>query len=101
MKSLSFQPRFAPPSYRGPQADPPAAAQESRIPVLPFNRHFDVEGEIVFHHACKLGREGIVSMRLGSPYNSGRSRDWIKVKNPAAPTVKREAQEEWRLAPLM
>ena len=32
----------------------------------------------------------------GSTYNSGRSRDWVKVKNPAVPAVKREAEEEWR-----
>jgi ATP-dependent DNA ligase len=36
-------------------------------------------------HACRLGREGIVSKPLGSLYRSGRSRQWIKVKNPAAP----------------
>jgi len=65
-------------------------------PGIAFNRHFDVEGAVVFHHACKLGCEGIVSKRLGSSYNSGRSRDWIKIKNPAAPAVKREAEEEWR-----
>jgi putative tryptophan/tyrosine transport system substrate-binding protein len=28
---------------------------------------------------------------LGSPYCSGRSRHWVKSKNPAAPAVKREA----------
>jgi hypothetical protein len=28
--------------------------------------------------ACKLGLEGIVSKRLGSPYRSGRSRDWLR-----------------------
>jgi bifunctional non-homologous end joining protein LigD len=65
-------------------------------PGIAYNRHFDVEGSIVFHHACKLGCEGIVSKRLGSPYRSGRSADWIKVKNAAAPAVKREAEEEWR-----
>ena len=65
-------------------------------PGIAFNRHFDLEGAVVFHHACKLGCEGIVSKRLGSPYTSGRSRDWVKVKNPAAPAVKREAEEEWR-----
>lgn len=64
-------------------------------PGIAYNRHFDVEGSIVFHHACKLGCEGIVSKRLGSPYRSGRSADWIKVKNPAAPAVKREAEEDW------
>jgi len=36
----------------------------------------------------------IVSKRLGSPYGSGRSRHWLKSKNPAAPSVKREAEEE-------
>ena len=46
------------------------------------------------HHACKLGCEGIVSKRLGSQYHSGRSADWIKVKNPASPAVMREAAEE-------
>jgi ATP-dependent DNA ligase len=39
--------------------------------------------------------EGIVSKRLGSAYRSGRSRDWIKSKNPAALAVKREADEDW------
>jgi len=64
-------------------------------PGIAFNRHFDLEGSIVFHHACKLGCEGIVSKRLGSKYRGGRSADWIKVKNPAAPAVKREAEEDW------
>jgi ATP-dependent DNA ligase len=53
------------------------------------------DGEIVFAHACKLGCEGIVSKRLGSPYRSGRSPHWVKVKNPKAPAVKREAEEDW------
>jgi len=54
-------------------------------------------GDVVFRHACKLGFEGIVSKRLGSPYISGRSRHWIKSKNPAAPAVKREAEEDHSL----
>jgi hypothetical protein len=40
-----------------------------------------------FRHACQLGLEGIVSKRLGSRYTSGRSRDWLKFKNPAAPNI--------------
>ena len=28
--------------------------------------------------------------RLGSPYRFGRSRHWVKSKNPAAPAVKRK-----------
>jgi bifunctional non-homologous end joining protein LigD len=63
---------------------------------LLLNQHIEYDdGEMVFHHACQLGYEGIVSKRLGSPYRSGRSRDWIKSKNPAAPAVKREAEEDW------
>jgi hypothetical protein len=36
--------------------------------------------------------------RLGSRYQPGpiKCPDWIKVKNPAAPAAKREAEEEWR-----
>ena len=49
----------------------------------------------MFRHACKMGLEGIVSKRLGSRYRSGRSSDWLKMKNAAAPTVKREAEEDW------
>jgi hypothetical protein len=37
-----------------------------------------------------------VSKRLGSPYRSGRSAHWVKVRNPKAPAVKREAEEDWR-----
>jgi ATP-dependent DNA ligase len=48
----------------------------------------------VFQRACKLGAEGIVSKRLGSRYRSGAP-DWLKFKNPEAPAVKREAEEEW------
>jgi ATP-dependent DNA ligase len=45
--------------------------------------------------ACKLGCEGIVSKRRGSHYRSGRSTSWVKIKNPAAPAVRREAEEDW------
>jgi bifunctional non-homologous end joining protein LigD len=43
----------------------------------------------------KMGLEGIVSKRRDSRYRSGRSSDWIKSKNPNAPAVKREAEEDW------
>jgi hypothetical protein len=66
------------------------------VPGLQFNAHLTHPGDIVFEHACKLGLEGIVSKRLGSRYRSGRSPDWVKFKNPAAPAVRREAEEDWR-----
>jgi ATP-dependent DNA ligase len=59
-------------------------------------RHLDEgDGSLVFAHACKMGLEGIVSKRKDSGYRSGRSPDWIKSKNPAAPAVRREAEEDW------
>jgi hypothetical protein len=71
-------------------------------PGLRFNEHLDEEdGPLVFAHACKLGLEGIVSKRRDSPYSSGRSRHWIKSKNPQAPAVKREAEEDWAGDPLL
>src|SRR5262249_51839575 len=60
---------------------------------LRFNEHIEGDGLTVFAHACKMGLEGIVSKRKGSSYRSGRSPDWLKMKNPDAPAVAREAEE--------
>jgi bifunctional non-homologous end joining protein LigD len=62
---------------------------------IAFNEHYSGDGAIIYQHACALGCEGIVSKRLGSPYRAGRADCWLKVKNPAAPAVKREAEEDW------
>jgi bifunctional non-homologous end joining protein LigD len=60
-----------------------------------LNKHYEQDGAIVFREACRLGCEGIVSKKLGSIYRRGRSPLWLKVKNPNAPAVKREAEEDW------
>jgi bifunctional non-homologous end joining protein LigD len=65
-------------------------------PSIVLNEHYEEDGAIVFREACRLGCEGIVSKRLGSIYRRGRSPLWLKVKNPNAPAVKREAEEDWR-----
>jgi ATP-dependent DNA ligase len=52
------------------------------------------DGATVFAHACKLGLEGIVSKRRHARYQHGRSRAWLKVKNPASPAMQR-VWEEW------
>jgi bifunctional non-homologous end joining protein LigD len=64
-------------------------------PGIVLNERYAGHGEIIFQHACKLGCEGIVSKRLGSSYRSDRSKHWLKIKNPDAPAVKREAEEDW------
>ena len=41
------------------------------------------DGAAIFRHACWMDLEGIVSKRIGSRYVSGRTRAWLKTKNPA------------------
>jgi bifunctional non-homologous end joining protein LigD len=61
-----------------------------------FNEHLEADdGEAVFRHACKMGLEGIVSNRKDSPYKSGRSPHWLKMKNPACEAVRREDEKDW------
>ena len=62
---------------------------------ITLNEHYDGDGAIIYEHACRFGCEGIVSKRLGAPYRSGRTEHWLKIKNPASPAVKREAEEDW------
>jgi ATP-dependent DNA ligase len=69
--------------------------QAREQPSIRFNEHIEGDDPIVFSHACKLGLEGIVSKRKDSIYGSGRSPDWLKMKNSDAPAVTREAEEEW------
>src|SRR5215467_13826275 len=54
-------------------------------PGIRFNEHIEGDGPTVFAHACKLGLEGVVSKRKDSAYRSGRSPDWLKMKNSDAP----------------
>jgi bifunctional non-homologous end joining protein LigD len=63
--------------------------------TIVVNDHFEGHGAIIYRHACKLGCEGIMSKRISSPYKSGRSTHCVKVKNPKAPAVAREAEEDW------
>jgi bifunctional non-homologous end joining protein LigD len=64
-------------------------------PGLKLNEHIEVDGPTVFAHACKMALEGIVSKLKGSTYRSGRSRDWLKSKNPTCAAAKREAEWDW------
>ena len=59
-------------------------------PGLLLNEHMEGEdGQLVFKEACKLGLEGIVLKHRDSRYHSGRSRHWIKSKNPLSAAVLR------------
>jgi bifunctional non-homologous end joining protein LigD len=71
-----------------------ASLLRSCPPGIRLNEHLTHDGNVVFRHACQMGLEGIVSKRLGSIYRSGKCKDWLKFKNPDAPAVRREAEEE-------
>ena len=47
-----------------------------------FSEALAADGAVVFAKACELGLEGIASKREGSFYRNGRSRNWLKAKNP-------------------
>ena len=49
------------------------------------------KGAVLFRHACERNFEGIVSKRKGSPYISGPTTSWRKVK---CPDYKRAGEEE-------
>jgi hypothetical protein len=66
-----------------------ASIMAKTAPGIRFNEHMEGDGPTVFAHACKMGLEGIVSKRKDSAYRSGRSPDWLKMKNPEALAVKR------------
>jgi bifunctional non-homologous end joining protein LigD len=57
--------------------------------------HTDDDGATIFRQACVMGLEGIVSKKLSAPYRSGRSTEWLKIKNPNSPAMIRAREAEW------
>jgi bifunctional non-homologous end joining protein LigD len=57
--------------------------------------HTDEDGTTIFRQACLMGLEGIVSKRLSAPYRSGRSTEWLKIKNPNSPAMVRHREDRW------
>jgi bifunctional non-homologous end joining protein LigD len=45
-----------------------------------YSNDFDVGGDRLLQHVCRLGAEGIVSKRVDEPYRSGRAKGWLKAK---------------------
>ncbi len=56
---------------------------------IQYVEHAEGHGEKLLDAVCKLGLEGVVSKKLDAPYRSGKSKAWIKVKNPKAPAAMR------------
>ncbi len=47
---------------------------------LRYVDHVEARGEEMFRGVRDLGLEGVMAKRADSPYRSGRSRDWIKIR---------------------
>ena len=47
---------------------------------LKLSEHLDTDGEAMFHKACELHAEGILSKRADAPYTAGRTSSWLKSK---------------------
>ena len=45
-----------------------------------LSEHFDGDGPQIFHKACGLGAEGIISKSASAPYTSTRGNTWLKAK---------------------
>jgi bifunctional non-homologous end joining protein LigD len=63
------------------------ARRPDGIFIAPFE-----QGEIgpdLFRAACQMGLEGLVSKRRDRPYQRGRSKHWIKIKNRKHPAISR------------
>ncbi|WP_448092512.1 DNA ligase D [Pseudomonas lini] len=48
--------------------------------LLRFSDAFDESPEALLNSACEMQMEGLIGKRLGSPYVSRRTSDWIKLK---------------------
>jgi DNA ligase D-like protein (predicted ligase) len=47
---------------------------------LRYSEHRDTDGERFYEEACAKGWEGLIAKRADSPYQGGRTRDWLKFK---------------------
>jgi bifunctional non-homologous end joining protein LigD len=52
----------------------------SHDPLLRFSESFGEDPQALLNSACQMRMEGLIGKRLGSPYVSRRSSDWIKLK---------------------
>jgi ATP-dependent DNA ligase len=54
-----------------------------------FSESLEGDGRRIFETACEFGLESIVSKRRDLPYQSGRSKRWLKINNPDSPAMLR------------
>jgi ATP-dependent DNA ligase len=55
---------------------------------IEFREHLEGDGADIFRAACKLQHEGAIAKLKDLPYESGRSKRWLKIKNPESPAAR-------------
>lgn len=45
-----------------------------------LSEEVEADGAELLAHACKIGLEGIIAKKRGTPYRPGRGGDWLKIK---------------------
>ena len=55
--------------------------RRDRTKTLRYSDHVSGDGASVWSRACDLGLEGTVAKRRDAPYQSGRTRSWLKIKS--------------------
>jgi len=63
-----------------------AALSQERVIRDGIHRNEAITGDrgAIFPRACWMNFQAIVSKRIGSRYVSGRTRAWLKTKNPSS-----------------
>jgi bifunctional non-homologous end joining protein LigD len=79
--------RTLPLSMRKANSQRLLARRPEGITVAPFEQG-DI-GPDLFRAVCRMGLEGLVSKHRDRVYRSGRSLNWVKVKNPKHPAMTR------------
>ena len=64
--------------------EPLIAAIAKEDGALHYSEHFEGEGDEFFAQAMRMRLEGITSKRADAPYDSGRSKTWLKIKGATA-----------------
>ena len=66
-----------------PLSDRKAALRQVLPPVgaLRYLEHVEEEGEALYQETERLGLEGILAKKSGSPYKAGRSSAWLKIRS--------------------
>jgi bifunctional non-homologous end joining protein LigD len=76
-----FDLRRSPLSERKQRLNDMLGSRSSRKEMLiRYLDHVEAGGEAVWQTACKMSLEGIISKKLSTPYQSGRSDNWTKTK---------------------